>query len=209
MRFARVTTYVVIGIVFSLSASALQAGTMFIDPIYGVSKTTNIVYGTGAVGAGTLNLELDLYQPTDIGGGALPALSPGIVLIHGGSFIGGDKADLAFLAQTFATYGYTVSSINYRMLGDVVPPTSGPADFLVFPPPPFATVPVPTGTYTINAAVEDATKAMAWMRDNAGVYNIDASRVAIGGGSAGAITALLQAYKSAPTIPPLEIRPLM
>ena len=98
MKFSRAKTHVVFWIVFSLSASALQAGTMFIDPIYGVSTTSNIVYGTGAVGAGTLNLELDLYQPTDIGGGALPALSPGIVLIHGGGFVGGDKADLAFLA---------------------------------------------------------------------------------------------------------------
>jgi len=49
---------------------------------------------------------LDLYQPTDIGGGALPALSPGIVLLHGG-FGGGDKADQRWVdrTQSFAMYG--------------------------------------------------------------------------------------------------------
>ncbi len=179
------------------SAGAIQAGTAFVDPIYGFSTTSNLPYGTGAVSAGTLNLLLDLYQPTVIVD-ALPAISPGIVLIHGGAFIGGDKADLASLAEAYATYGYTVTSINYRLLGDDVPPTFGPADFLINPPSPFIALPSPEGNYTVNAAIEDASKAMVWMRDNAALYNIDSNNIAIGGGSAGAITALLQAYNNPP-----------
>lgn len=178
--------------------AASQAGTAFYDPIYGFSKTSNIVYGTGLVdnGGGTLDLKLDLYRPTDIGGGALPAASPGLVMIHGGGFIDRDKSDIAPFAQIFASYGYTVASINYRMLFDNVPETHGPADSMILPGPPFAQLPFPQGAYTINAAVEDASLAMSWMRASAGLYNIDPNRIGIGGVSAGAITAMLLAYNS-------------
>lgn len=184
-------------------AGAIYAGSAFEDPIYGFSTTTDIVYGSAPLIGGTFELKLDLYQPTDIGGGAPPALSPGIVLIHGGGFVTGDKADLAELCQIYATYGYTVVSTNYRMYLDGVPETHGPADYIMQPGPPFPVVPVPDGLYTINAAVEDATTAMAWMRSNAALYNVDPNRIAIGGGSAGAITSLLQAYNS----PPADVAP--
>jgi acetyl esterase/lipase len=76
--------------------SALSAGTAYVDNIFGVAKTSNIIYGTGAInnGSGSTNLRLDLYRPTDIGQGALPATSPAIVLIHGGGFTSGSKNDL-------------------------------------------------------------------------------------------------------------------
>ena len=57
---------------------------------------------------------------------------------------------------------------------------------------------VPQGTYAGKGAVEDASAAMAWMRDSAGLYNIEASRIAIGGGSAGALISQLQAYNNPP-----------
>jgi acetyl esterase/lipase len=181
-------------------AVSVQAGTAFHDPIYGVSKTSNIQYGTAPInyGADMKNLYLDLYRPVDIGGGALPAISPGVVLIHWGSFTGGNKKDMTTLANIYTKYGYTVASIDYRLLGDNVPANSGPADAMTMPDPPYATVPVPQGIYTINAAVEDATTAMAWMRSSAETYNIDANHIAIGGVSAGAITALFQAYNNPP-----------
>src|SRR5262245_18426876 len=83
--------------------------TTFLSADFGTQVTQNIVYCTGATngGSGTLNLLLDLYQPTDIGT-PVPASSPGIVLIHGGSFQTGDKADLAFLANIYASHGYRV-----------------------------------------------------------------------------------------------------
>jgi acetyl esterase/lipase len=55
----------------------------------------------------------------------------------------------------------------------------------------------------VNAAVSDATKAMQWMHDNAATYGFDANRIGIGGASAGAVTALLQAYNS----PAAEVTP--
>jgi acetyl esterase/lipase len=115
----------------ALWASAACASPTYLAPIYGVSKTSNILYGTGPISTSTLNLRLDLYRPTDIGQGAVPTESPGIVLIHGGGFFSGDKADMAPLAQTYAAYGYTVASINYRLLSNNVPPNSGPADGMI------------------------------------------------------------------------------
>jgi acetyl esterase/lipase len=176
----------------------LWAGTAYHDSIFGVSTTSNLIYGTGAInnGAGTLDLRLDLYRPTDIGQGAVPANSPAIVLIHGGGFTSGNKTDLAPAANIFASFGYTVASISYRLAGSNPPPEPGPGGNLIPPSPPYATLPVPQGVNAVNAAVADATKAMLWMRSNAAAYGIDADRIGIGGASAGAVTALLQAYNS-------------
>jgi acetyl esterase/lipase len=188
-------------IVLSLAAAPLDAASPFNDPVFGSHQTSNIQYGTGPInnGATSFSLTLDMVQPTNIGV-PVPAVSPGIVLIHGGSFTSGSKSDLDGLAATYATYGYNVVSINYRLYGQLPPSSSpGPADALQPPPPGFQTFPDPVlGANAINAAVQDAQKAMGWMRDNAATYNIDPNRVAIGGVSAGAITALLEAYNSPP-----------
>jgi acetyl esterase/lipase len=181
-----------------VSCSNLSAGTAYVDNIFGVAKTSNIIYGTGAInnGSGSTNLQLDLYRPTDIGQGALPATSPALVLIHGGGFTTGGKNDLADAAQIFASFGYTVASIDYRLAGSNPPPEPGPGGNLIPPPPPYATLPVPSGVNAVNAAVNDATKAMQWMRTNAALYGIDPNRIGIGGASAGAVTALLLAYNN-------------
>ena len=141
----------------------------------------------------SFNLTLDLVQPTNIGV-PVPATSPGIVLIHGGSFTTGDKTDLDSLAATYATYGYNVVSINYRLIGQNPPSSSpGPADNLVPPPPPFV---------SLTQSAEESTKSTrpfkmrrpadrCWMRDNAAsVLTIDPNRIGIGGVSAGAIDSL-------------------
>jgi acetyl esterase/lipase len=178
----------------------LRAGSPFLDPVFGTHQTSNIQYGSGLIsgGASSFNLTLDLIQPTNIGV-PVPATSPGIVLIHGGSFTTGDKTDLDSLAATYASYGYTVASINYRLIGQNPPSSSpGPADNLVPPPPPFVTLPNPQGINEINAAVQDAQAAMGWMRDNAALFHIDPNRIGIGGVSAGAIDSLLEAYNNPP-----------
>ena len=151
---------------FVLAVPALAAD-LFRSPQFGVQVTPNITYGTGAVqnGASTANLTLDLYQPTPVAT-PLPAQSPAIVLVHGGGFIGGDKADMAPLAQEYASLGYVVMSINYRMYGDLPPSSSpGPADNFTPPPAGYDTFPnLILGDNAINAAVQDAEKAIDWIR---------------------------------------------
>lgn len=182
----------------SLLPAQLFAGTVYQDPIFGVQVNSNIAYGTGATNFGnsSTTLRLDLYRPTDIGQGAVPASNPALVLIHGGGFTSGNKNDLAQAGLMFASYGYTVASISYRLAGSNPPVEPGPAVNLIPPSPPYATLPVPQGYNAVNAAVNDATKAMQWMHDNAAMYGFDPNRIGIGGASAGAVTALLQAYNN-------------
>jgi acetyl esterase/lipase len=182
-------------------AGRLPADTTFETPQYNVQVTSNIQYGTGLVdnGASSENLDLDLYQPVEVAT-PLPKISPAIVLVHGGGFVSGDKTDLAPLADEYASLGYVVVSINYRMYADLPPSSSpGPADNFTPPPPGFDTFPDLTlGGNAINAAVQDADTAMAWVRSNASTYNIDPNRIGIGGASAGGITAELVGYNNFP-----------
>lgn len=57
-------------------------------------------------------------------------------------------------------------------------------------------------TRTLNAAIEDAGRAVAWLRNNAGRYNVDPARIGVGGSSAGAVIALRLAYgETRPRVP--------
>jgi acetyl esterase/lipase len=97
--------------------------------------------------------QLDVYLPEE-GEGPFPV----IVAIHGGAFMGCDKADLQVLPMLVGLKrGYAVVSINYRM--------SGEAQF--------------------PALVQDAKAAVRWVRANAAQYKLDPNRIAAWGGSAG------------------------
>lgn len=168
--------------VFStLSADrALQAQQPFVDPMFGVQITSNLVFGTGAVqypAPGMKDLTLDLYEPS---GAGVPTPRPGLVIIHGGSFTSGTKnsPDVVGVANGYAARGYVVVSINYRLQGDD-PPTPG-------------ATPLNRAVY---AAIQDAATAVGWMRTNAATYRIDPTRIAIGGSSAGSIAALFEGYE--------------
>lgn len=172
-----------------LTVSILNAQTPYMSPFldlkFGYNLTSNITYATGKVGypktTGTIDLKLDLWKPT---GPNQPALLPGLVLIHGGGFKGGDKADNKYtkISQTYAKRGYVVISINYRLQGDNPSAEKGPfPNFLLL-------------SRTMNAAVQDAANAVRWLRANAAIYRIDPTRIAIMGSSAGATTSLNEGY---------------
>lgn len=95
----------------------------------------------------------DIYLP-DEGQGPFPV----IVAIHGGAFMGCDKADLQVLPMLEGlARGYAVVSINYRLSWEAR-----------FP-----------------ALVNDAKAAVRWIRANAAQYHLDAEKIACWGGSAG------------------------
>jgi len=151
----------------------------FRDQVFtSVTKTSNIVYGH-AVDQDGVNqtLTLDLYQPT----GDTLATRPAIVWVHGGSFTGGTKTsgELVDEANTFAKEGYVNVSINYRLdsAGGCTAPNNQ-ARCLV----------------AITQAEQDAKTAVRFLREQAANFRIDPDRIAIGGSSAGAITALNVAY---------------
>ena len=97
--------------------------------------------------------KLDIYLPDD-GEETVPV----IIAIHGGAFMGCDKADLQVLPMLEGLKrGYAVVSINYRMSGEAK-----------FP-----------------ALVQDAKAAVRWVRANAKKYKFDPQKIAAWGGSTG------------------------
>jgi acetyl esterase/lipase len=148
------------------------------DPIFnGVTLTSNVTYGSAVnLSNQTVTLQLDMYQPT----GDTVTQRPAIVWVHGGSFTSGDKTspELVDEANTFAQKGYVNVSINYRLES---PGCSGTLSNCI---------------PAIQEAAADAQTAVRFLRTNAATYRVDPDRIAIGGSSAGAITALNVGYSS-------------
>jgi acetyl esterase/lipase len=144
-----------------------------------VTVTSDIVYGSAVNGSGqTVTLELDLYEPT----GDVVTERPAIVWVHGGSFSSGDKGSLELVdeANTFSRKGYVNVSINYRL-------EPGGCS---------ASGPTATCILAIQEALQDSQTAVRFLRTNATTYGIDTTRIAMGGSSAGAITALNAGFSS-------------
>jgi acetyl esterase/lipase len=138
-----------------------------------VTTTSDITYGNAVDQAGNpVTLKLDLYRPA----GDTNTKRPAIVWVHGGGFSGGNKTsgEIVDEATTFAKKGYVNASISYRLV-------AGGCS---------AGGPTPACLTAIQDAQHDAQAAVRFLRANAATYGIDTNRIAIGGTSAGAITAL-------------------
>lgn len=144
-----------------------------------VTKTADVVYGSALNASNqTVVLKLDVYEPT----GDTVTARPAIVWVHGGSFSGGDKTsgELVDESNTFAMKGYLNVSINYRL-------EPGGCS---------AGAPTSACITAIQEAMADAQSAVRFLRANAATYGVDVDRIAIGGSSAGAITACNVGFKS-------------
>src|SRR5688572_29281013 len=78
------------------------------------SRTNNITYGANInIQGQNQSLEMDIWEPQ----GDVEPLRPIIVMEHGGSFIGGDRAasDITSLTGPLAKRGFVVASIEYRI----------------------------------------------------------------------------------------------
>lgn len=102
-------------------------------------------------------LYADVYQPE--GEGPFPA----VLVIHGGGWTSGDRAQVEGLAQRIAKRGYVAVNISYRLVPKAI-----------FPAP-----------------VEDVQQAVRWLRANAATYHVDPARIGAWGYSAGAHLAAL------------------
>jgi len=101
----------------------------------------------------SLSQKLDIYLP-DEGEGPFPV----ILSIHGGAFMGCDKADMQVLPMLEGLKrGYAVVALNYRLSWEA----------------------------TFPALVQDVKAAVRWVRGNAHWYYFDPERIATWGGSAG------------------------
>lgn len=122
-----------------------------------------------------------MTEPYSDAGGLVrvyPAHEPdgsALVWAHGGAFVAGDidmpEADA--VARTLAETGTTVISVDYRL----APLPSAWAESMGV---------APRGGQHYPAASDDVLSAWAWALDHAARLGIDASRLALGGASAGA-----------------------
>jgi len=98
--------------------------------------------------------------------------TPVLFYIHGGGWMGGDKARVAGLKQYLAA-GISVVSINYRYVSQA-------HDAGIKPP--------------VKAPLHDAARALQFVRSKASQWNLDKSRIGASGGSAGACSSLWLAF---------------
>ena len=112
--------------------------------------------------------KLDLYLPAAPPDPAKPR--PAVVMIHGGGWVGGDKAaPREFqVGTTLARAGYVCASVNYKLDGNDRWPTN----------------------------LFDCKNAVRFLRANAEKYHVDPARIGVIGGSAGGHLALMVAYTS-------------
>jgi para-nitrobenzyl esterase len=148
------------------------------DVFSNVKETDNVQYGPELYANSTPIQTLDIYEPS----GDTATKRPAIVWVHGGSFgFGSSKeGDLVIEANSFAKKGYFNVSINYTLTPDGCS----------------ASAPTTSCLQAIVAAQNDAQAAVRWLRKNAAQYRIDTNRIAIGGTSAGAITAFQVGYNA-------------
>lgn len=106
-------------------------------------------------------LQMDLYKST-----VLPAPRPVVIVVHGGSWQGGDRTDLPDLNYYLAARGYYVAAIDYRL----APQFKNPAQ------------------------TEDLNDAIDYLKRNASPLGVDPKRIALLGRSAGGHLVLLSAY---------------
>jgi pectinesterase len=111
---------------------------------------------------------MDVYVP-DPG----PVPRAGVLLLHGGGWMYGDRRHMRPLARYLASMGYTAATASYRLCNEAVHH------------------PVP---------VQDAVAAVKFLRASAGRFDIDPGRIAVGGYSAGGQLALLVGLARDPTI---------
>jgi hypothetical protein len=159
-----------------LAQTPCATGRYATDVFPNVTTTSDITYGqnTSWNGAST-TLKMDVYQPT----GDTETKRPLLILVHGGSFIGGSKTDgdMVTFSQKFAKKGYVCASIDYRL--GFFPFDSANAVKAVV-----------RATQDLRAAIRYFYKD----KQTTDTYKIDTNHIFIGGSSAGAITALHVGY---------------
>ena len=107
---------------------------------------------------------LDIYLPRDYNNARV------IVYLHGGSWIKGDKSEFPkqLIEELVGKREYIVTSANYRLVKD--------------------------GNNTFPAQIEDVSKALAFLSDNAEKYHYNGNEFTLMGASAGALIDMLYAY---------------
>ncbi len=140
-------------------------------PALPIEETRDILYAEVNGEA----LRLDVYRLAGAKRDS-PQPLPALVVIHGGSWDGGNKGEFTALTRTLAAEGMVVFDINYRLA---------------------------RAQQRFPAQVADVKCAIGWVKRNSRTYGVDPARIALLGRSAGGQLALLAAYAhDAAALPP-------
>lgn len=159
-------------------------------PQYTYTVQSDIIYGQGTTngGASTENLLLDLYIPDELTPAAIKQF-PLMLMMHGGFFRYGTKtdADIVAAAQQYASRGWLVASIDYRLESDNPIPSARVQPLYDFVGGASATL----QERTVVAAVDDVLSSMDYLQSRNDVYMPWATSW---GFSAGAYLAVISGY---------------
>lgn len=155
----------IVGLLVLCAALAVSLPVRPIVPAHamqaGSTPTPSITVENGVV-YGTVDghdLLLDVALPDD-GGEARPA----VILIHGGAMMFADRSDLQSHAAALAASGYATFNIDYRLVTE-------------------------DGENGWPAQLDDAQRAVRWIRAHAAEYGVDSERICAYGHSAGGLLA--------------------
>ena len=174
--------------IFTLSAAFLFAASQIVaqpdcsdgryttfDKFSSVDVSPAITFGNNtALNGNPTDLKMNVYTPA----GDTETDRPVVIMAFGGSFIGGARADVAFMCNILAKMGYVAVAPDYRV-GFFLPNEIT------------TTLAVLRGAHDINACVRFLKKSAA---EDGNPYGIDCERIVVGGISAGAIAAIHSAY---------------
>lgn len=130
-----------------------------------VTIEEGVIFGTG----GGRDLRCDIFTPPgDVRN------APGVLLIHGGGWSGGDRSQLRGYGILLGRHGFVSVACEYRLSGEAHWP----------------------------AQIHDVKAALRWMRANSERLGIDPARIAVSGNSAGGHLVLM--LGGTPNLPEFE-----
>lgn len=149
---------------------SMPASGRYSSLIHAVSDITvveGVKYGSAVTHTGqTVDLLLDLHLPPDAGLGPRPA----IIAVHGGGFTQGSRANMTGTARDYARRGFVAATISYRLRSSMTT--------------------LPQLLAAAEDGIDDGATSVQWLRANAATYDVDVSRIAMVGSSAGGGIAL-------------------
>ena len=147
---------------------------------YAITEELNVVYGTAINFGGVLDtLKMNIYKPinSDVN-------RPVLMMIHGGGFSGGNKESFTTTCKNMAKKGFVTATISYR-LGFYRPLIPNNYPYVLDP-----------NEYrrAVHRAMQDGFGAIRFLKGRNAIDSSDTHNFFIGGGSAGAITAMQMAF---------------